>query len=130
MTKTNAEADYKQAQCVKDAGFIHQNRELHTNSVQKSPFTTNYSSAGGLPAPFGIPTINSNLTPDRRQGSINGNMKNEDAMSHTSDRDVRKLVSKALNRKTISQAYHTNVPVFLRSEGPFSIYDHSLRYLK
>jgi len=51
-------------------------------------------------------------------------------MSHTSDRDVRKLVSKALNRKTISQAYHTNVPVFLRSEGPFSIYDHSLRYLK
>lgn len=51
-------------------------------------------------------------------------------MSRTSERDVRKLVSKALNRKTISQAYHTNVPVFLRSEGPFSIYDHSLRYLK
>lgn len=43
-------------------------------------------------------------------------------------RDVRKLIQKALNRKTISQAYHTNVPVFLRSQGPFAIYDHSLRY--
>jgi hypothetical protein len=78
---------------------------LHTNSVLKSPFTTNYSSAGGLPAPFGIPTINNCLTPVKA-GSIKGSLKaaaaNEDAMSRTSDRDVRKLVSKALNRKTIS----------------------------
>lgn len=50
-------------------------------------------------------------------------------MSRTSERSVRKLVQKALNRKTISQAYHTHVPAFLRSEGPFAIYDHSLRYL-
>ena len=108
--------------------FIHQNRELHTNNVQKSPFTTNYSSAGGLPAPFGIPTINNCLTPDKK-GQSTGKI-DDDSKSRTSERDVRKLVSKALNRKTISQAYHTNVPVFLRSEGPFSIYDHSLRYLK
>ncbi len=39
-------------------------------------------------------------------------------------------MQQALNRKTISQAYHTNVPAFLRSEGPFAIYDHSLRYVK
>lgn len=102
------------------------NRELHTNTVAKSPFTTNYSSAGGLPAPFGAPGQPQNcLTPVKKNSA-----KNEDAKSRTSDRDVRKLVSKALNRKTISQAYHTNVPAFLRSEGPFSIYDHSLRYLK
>jgi len=47
-------------------------------------------------------------------------------VQHT--RDIRKLIQKALNRKTISHAYHTNVPVFLRSQGPFAIYDHSLRY--
>lgn len=37
-------------------------------------------------------------------------------------------VSRALNRKKISHKYHTNMPAFLRSEGPFSVYDHSLRY--
>jgi hypothetical protein len=41
---------------------------------------------------------------------------------------LKKIVQKALNRKTISHAYHTNVPVFLKSDGPFSFYDHSLRY--
>ena len=25
-------------------------------------------------------------------------------------------------------AYHTNQPVFLKSDGPFANYDHSLRY--
>jgi hypothetical protein len=74
------------------------NRELHTNTVAKSPFTTNYSSAGGLPAPFGAPGQPQNcLTPVKKNSA-----KNEDAKSRTSDRDVRKLVSKALNRKTIS----------------------------
>jgi hypothetical protein len=39
------------------------------------------------------------------------------------------LIHDALNRKKISQAYHTNIPVFLKSDGPFSMYDHSLRYV-
>ena len=37
-------------------------------------------------------------------------------------------IKKALNRKVISSAYHSNVPVFLKSNGPFAIYDHSLKY--
>lgn len=36
----------------------------------------------------------------------------------------------ALDSKNISPAYYTTMPAFLRSEGPFSIYDHSLRYDK
>jgi hypothetical protein len=37
-------------------------------------------------------------------------------------------IKRALNRKVISMAYHSNVPVFQKSNGPFSIYDyHSLR---
>ena len=38
-----------------------------------------------------------------------------------------RVLSQALDRKTISQAYHTEVPTFLKAEGPFIIYNHSLR---
>lgn len=34
-------------------------------------------------------------------------------------------VEQALNRKIISDNYHTAVPKFLRSQGPFAVYDHS-----
>ncbi len=37
------------------------------------------------------------------------------------------MIEKALNRKQISPGYHTSIPSFLRSDGPFAIYDHSLR---
>jgi hypothetical protein len=50
------------------------------------------------------------------------------AQESKSQRDLQRIIHKALNRKQISQAYHTNMPVFLRSDGPFSYYDHSLRY--
>lgn len=33
-------------------------------------------------------------------------------------------------RKKISLSYHTNMPAFMRAEGPFHIYEHSLRYNK
>ncbi len=36
-------------------------------------------------------------------------------------------IKRALNRKAISNAYHSTVPVFLKSQGPFAIYDHSLK---
>jgi hypothetical protein len=38
------------------------------------------------------------------------------------------VIEKALNRKQISTDYHSNIASFLRSEGPFAIYDHSLRH--
>lgn len=34
-------------------------------------------------------------------------------------------VEAALYRKKISDKYHTSVPKFLRSQGPFAVYDHS-----
>lgn len=49
-------------------------------------------------------------------------------ISPQKDTDYGKLIKKALHRKKISNAYHTTLPTFLRSDGPFSIYDHSLRY--
>lgn len=49
-------------------------------------------------------------------------------MTPVTEKDYSRTIQKALNRKKISPAYHTNMPAFLRSEGPFSMYDHSLRY--
>ena len=40
---------------------------------------------------------------------------------------MRKIIQRALNRKQISQKYHTNVATFFKSEGPFNNYDHSLK---
>jgi hypothetical protein len=34
-------------------------------------------------------------------------------------------VEAALYRKKISDKYHTSVPKFLRSQGPFAVYDHA-----
>lgn len=38
------------------------------------------------------------------------------------------MVKKALHRKKISPAYHTTLPAFMKSDGPYSMYDHSMRY--
>ena len=34
-------------------------------------------------------------------------------------------VEQALYRKKISNNYHTAVPKFMRSQGPFAVYDHA-----
>ncbi len=34
-------------------------------------------------------------------------------------------VEAALYRKKISDKYHTSLPKFLRSQGPFAVYDHA-----
>ena len=34
-------------------------------------------------------------------------------------------VEAALYRKKISANYHTTVPKFMRSQGPFAVYDHA-----
>lgn len=46
------------------------------------------------------------------------------------DRFSRSALNTAQNltRKKISLSYHTQMPAFLRAEGPFHIYDHALRY--
>lgn len=35
-------------------------------------------------------------------------------------------IEQALYRKKISDDYHTSLPKFLRSQGPFAVYDHSM----
>ena len=35
------------------------------------------------------------------------------------------MVLDTLYRKQISNNYHTTVPKFMRSQGPFAVYDHS-----
>ena len=40
--------------------------------------------------------------------------------------DVRTIIGLALNRKQVSANYHTQAyPYFMRSQGPFKIYDHA-----
>lgn len=94
---------------------------MHPSIPEKGTFTNFRFSEGNVYQRY-------SQTPSKLGSTLQ--VKDEDQFSRTSQRDVRKLIQKALNRKTISQAYHTNVPVFLKSEGPFAIYDHSLRYHK
>ena len=39
---------------------------------------------------------------------------------------MKQIIQNALNRKTISHNYHTTLPKFMRSQGPFAVYDHSM----
>ena len=44
----------------------------------------------------------------------------------SNDDDVRTIIGLALNRKQISSGYHSQAyPYFMRSQGPFKIYDHA-----
>ena len=38
----------------------------------------------------------------------------------------REFIKKALDRKRISHGYHTTLPMFLKSQGPFAVYDHAM----
>jgi len=42
------------------------------------------------------------------------------------DEDKREIIKNALNRKQISHEYHTTLPKFMKSQGPFAVYDHSV----
>lgn len=45
---------------------------------------------------------------------------------HDSDDDVRTIIGLALNRKQVSANFHTQAyPYFMRSQGPYKIYDHA-----
>ena len=44
---------------------------------------------------------------------------------HSTQDDVRTIIALALNRKQVSPQYHTQTyPYFMRSQGPYKIYDH------
>ena len=47
-------------------------------------------------------------------------------MGDATNEEVRSLIGLALSRKQISKSYHYNAyPYFLKSNGPFKIYDHA-----
>jgi len=93
--------------------LLTNNRTLHTNNPENAVYAYQQYSPGKAQ-----PLVKN---PEKDELNYVRNVQQN-------SRDVRKLIQKALNRKTISHAYHTNVPVFLKSQGPFAIYDHSLRY--
>lgn len=47
-----------------------------------------------------------------------------DSISASNDDSINDIIGRALNRKTISNAYHSEYPRFLKSQGPFKIYNH------
>ena len=42
------------------------------------------------------------------------------------ENDQREIIKNALNRKQISHGYHTTLPKFMKSQGPFAVYDHAV----
>jgi len=94
------------------------NRQAHTNMLGKFNGTVSHSFD---PETFGQHESKTPVKSTQIAAPSNAN-------ESKSQRDLQKIIQKALNRKQISQAYHTNMPAFLRSDGPFSYYDHSLRY--
>jgi len=41
-----------------------------------------------------------------------------------SDSKLNNIISRALNRKNVSYAYHTGYPGFLNAQGPYAVYSH------
>ena len=39
--------------------------------------------------------------------------------------DQAEVIRKALDRKQMSYSYHTTIPKFFHSQGPFAVYDHA-----
>ena len=56
----------------------------------------------------------------------NGYKPTQSATAESQDEDVRTIIGLALNRKQIGPGYHTDAyPYFMRSQGPFKVYDHA-----
>lgn len=56
----------------------------------------------------------------------NGYKPAQSATAESQDEDVRTIIGLALNRKQIGPGYHTDAyPYFMRSQGPFKVYDHA-----
>lgn len=94
------------------------NRMTHTNKVNGYRRTQQSLEVNANPS--------QSKTPLKPSPLIKGT---HSAANERQQSDMVRTIQKALNRKQISPGYHTNMPVFLRSEGPFAMYDHSLRHI-
>jgi hypothetical protein len=53
------------------------------------------------------------------------NISEERGLYRHSDSKINNIISRALNRKNVSYAYHTGYPGFMHSQGPYAVYGHA-----
>jgi hypothetical protein len=52
---------------------------------------------------------------------------NERALYRHSDSKLNNIISRALNRKNVSYAFHTGYPLMMNAQGPYAVYSHMKR---
>jgi len=52
---------------------------------------------------------------------------NDRALYRHSDSKLNNVISRSLNRKHISYAFHTGYPLMMNAQGPYAIYSHMKR---
>ena len=66
-------------------------------------------------------TMDNNLDHDRAY------MTNDRALYRHSDKNLNNIISRSLNRKNVSYAYHTGYPLMMNAQGPYAVYSHMKR---
>jgi len=70
------------------------------------------------------------LMPGQKEVSLDFNnegITNERALYRHSDSKLNNIISKSVNRKNISYAYHTGYPLMMNAQGPYAVYSHKKR---
>lgn len=49
---------------------------------------------------------------------------NDRALYRHSDDKLNNQISKSVNRKNVSYAYHTGYPIMMNAQGPYAVYSH------
>ena len=75
------------------------------------------------------PVVNtsSRLMPGVKETGLDFNqtgITNDRALYRHSDSKLNNIISKSVNRKNISYAYHTGYPLMMNSQGPYAVYSH------
>ena len=55
----------------------------------------------------------------------NTGITNERALYRHSDSKLNNIISRALNRKNVSYAFHTGYPLMMNAQGPYAVYSHA-----
>lgn len=57
----------------------------------------------------------------------NEGITNDRALYRHSDTKLNNIISRSLNRKNVSYAYHTGYPIMMNAQGPYAVYSHMKR---
>lgn len=52
---------------------------------------------------------------------------NDRALYRHSDTKLNNVISRSLNRKHVSYAFHTGYPLMMNAQGPYAVYSHMKR---